>query len=1166
MAEANFKRQIVLKKKSLTLTLDSIVTVCTIDSVNCSITLLEIAFVNEVYSPAHLTVKATLAPTVQNDTQSGKPSSLPSYQSIVDFFLLAEASVQSAKAKPLESNLYVHEVRPTYVNNGKKVILYLDIFSADKLLTLDKYSKSYVHKSLFGDIISKEVDDFKAGDIKISTQDLSSRLKYKKSPNDTEKTVELIHPYLVQYNEPFYDFLVRTANRMGEFLYFADGKLTLGAKVETDAAKIKTIGNYASFSVDSCKNSVRTTRGISRKYTGTKYAESCNDTTPRYTQPTSNDDYLLSYKKDGFDSWKSEYKPGWRFLPLAFSTWFNTPTIGAFIAKILVDQGKDMVISKLNANAVNDKYNENTFDKALPSTKSADGENVVVTGTYRKSDDYIDDWYVNVNADFYNKIDECEKMMSSRTVTITLNGDDTVNYQVGQIAKVSNISYVITQVKYSEIYDGLNMAYEHVLQVLPLLNVSIENGKHEATLKLTDGLASKPTTGTNIDICCPMPLPEERRVRKASPQTAWVHDNEDPKFLGRVRIYYSWDQPGTASPWLRQAEPAAGHGGGVSFRLYKKDEVMIGYENDNVEQPFVIGALYHGKDEKDNSFGPPTGRNKKAPFTHQLSNRSGHKMVISELKNNASFWAGVQPGVAMVKGWITGLVEENEEGSALAGGFQFSDKYGMYNVQMSSDQRLISIASPMGDIKMSAFSGISITAPRGNISISGKNVSIKAANKLTLESGENAKNTEFKKTWHDENAGWAILDASLQGTLGGISNFITSCVDMSLVRHVVECIIAPVDGTLQIKSNRYLLLEAGLGSAMIPQDGFQDAVAEEKDLGSYNKYYGGSNKTLKMKLHMEKLVGLVDGTAQYLQLLNNVKKAVETYKKERDSHDAEGRFYEDEKDAYEALKNVSNDDKAVIKAMILDDDFIVGNLERSIDIETAGWNLFGAISELKKFVKSYKKKNDHWAWVSYLKDPDFGIAFTKAEDKYRNLFDTVIVVPNDVASIDNAIMDYDNLIRKKYPKSEILFTYLTALRDLGTTSILQQDPKITAVPDSAEEWETFFENLKFHTPEGHTAEKLWGEGNDKFINNLKKNLSNLDFTQTYRENKNWGYDRAKHGRILFSDQGGNTYYVDSKTRTFHADPNPNIGEIKNLVMKIYGDEEIADFYDFEPLL
>lgn len=1172
MAEANFKRQIVLKKDSLSLTLnnESENGKCTIGSVNCQITLSQIEFVNEMYSPAHLTVKATLVSLEQQDSQNDqdKPS-LPSYQSIVDFFLLAKASVMVPDEKNAlvlaESNLYVHEVRPTYVKNtkGMKVILCLDIFSADKILTLDKYSKSYVHKRLFGDIINDEVKEFKAGekgDITVSTQDLSSRLKYGEK-KEQEKTFELYHPYLVQYNEPFYDFLARTANRMGEFLYFANGSLTLGAKVETDATKIKTIGNYASFSVDSCKNSVRTTRGISRKYTGTKYAESCNDTTPRYTQPTSNDDYLLNYKKDGFDSWKSEYKPGWRFLPLAFSTWFNTPTIGAFIAKILVDQGKDMVISKLNANAVNDKYNENTFDKALPSTKSADGENVVVTGTYRKSDDYIDDWYVNVNADFYNKIDECEKIMSSRTVTITLNGDDTVNYQVGQIVKVSGISYVITQVKYSEIFDGVIMRYEHILQVLPLLNVSIENGKHEATLKLTDGLASKPTTGTNIDICCPMPLPEERRVRKASPQTAWVHDNEDPKFLGRVRIYYSWDQPGTASPWLRQAEPAAGHGGGVSFRLYKKDEVMIGYENDNVEQPFVIGALYHGKDEKDNSFGPPTGRNKKAPITHQLSNRSGHKMVISELMNNAPFWTGVQPGAAMFKGWITGLVGENEEGSALAGGFQFSDKYGMYNVQMSSDQRLISIASPMGDIKMSAFSGISINAPRGNISISGKNVSIKAANKLTLESGSNAKNTEFVKTWHENGIGSAIGNATAQGIVGGVSNFLTSCVDLSLARHIAECIIPPVDGTLQIKSHRYLLLEAGKGSANIPQKGFQDALpVNEKDQGNYNKYYGGSNTVVKMMEHIKLLAGMVDDTIQsYLDQLNSVIELTKAYDKYMSKNIPDERllWYKKGSNAFEALYDLRGQ-KEFNKDFVFD---LGGAVPDSYAMFLAE-SLWLRIKAVDDFLKSKSKEKDNSTFMAYMKGQELEKAFAIAKNELKKLFSEINVAPNTLDAVNRTIERIEAM-KAQYPKSKVIFAYLKALRDGGPVSILQESSDIRTVelPVSLNGFSEFLDRLQFHTPSGHTAEKVFGElFADNFVKNTKKNVN---FWSTKSENNNWGYDRAKYGRILFSDQDDNTYYVDSGNGNIISNPNPNIGEIKNLFKDIFTKEYINYLSDIE---
>lgn len=1165
---ANFKRQVVLKKDSLSLTLnnESENGKCTIDSVNCQITLSQIEFVNEMYSPAHLTVKATLVSLEQPDSQNDKREpSLPSYQSIVDSFLLAKASVMAPVMDPnekkivlvlAESNLYVHEVRPTYVKNtkGTKVILCLDIFSADKILTLDKYSKSYVHKRLFGDIISSEVSTFEAGKgenkITISTADSSTRLKY------GNEQVELYHPYLVQYNEPFYDFLARTANRMGEFLYFANGSLTLGAKVETDATKIKTIGNYASFSVESRNNSVRPTRGISRQYTGKEHAKPCTDSTPRYTQPTSNDDYLLSYEKDGFDSWKKEYNPGWRFLPLAFSTWFNTPTLGAFIAKVLIDQGKDAVLSKLNADAVNKKYNESTIDKALTSGKSAKGDKAVVTGTYREPSDYIRDWYVNVNADFYNKIDECEKMMSSRMVTITLNGDDTENYQVGQIVKVSGISYVITQVKYSEIFDGVIMRYEHILQVLPLLNVSIENGKHEATLKLTDGLSSKPTTGTNIDICCPMLLPEERRVRKASPQTAWVSDNEDPKFLGRVRIYYSWDQPGTASPWLRQAEPAAGHGGGFSFRLYKEDEVMIGYENDNIEQPFVIGALYHGEDEAQKKYGPPTGRNKKAPITHQFSNRSGHKMIMTELKNNLAFLAGALPATTMFKGPIMNWDDVNENGTDLAGGFQFTDKYGMYNVQMSTDERLISIASPMGDIKLSAFSGISISAPRGDISISGKNVTIKAANKLTLESGTNAKNTDYLKTKHDIGLGYAIGHAVTDGAL----NWVSSMIDLKLLRHATECIIPPVDGTLQIKSNRYLLLEAGDGKTTIPQIGYDDGVpVGEKDPISYNKFYGGNGTAVKIRQHIKLLDAMVT------ELLNDYPRVLQKVSTAKADYEGKYRLLgailqanvKTGDAAFNAIKSIIKKNKFNSK-VITDDNRSLDGQDGYIDLVRSAGSYWTAIKALANFIETRNHKE--WAITSkirYSQDGELGAAFVKAKNEILTIFRDTFIQDITIGNIEQSMRDL-NIIENQQPKAiaRVLGKYLIELRKnkiieerVGGQAGEAQGNEVRPAPlteniTAETNMETFVDRLFFCETSGSYLKKA-------LINFGQTQKKNIDFWSALTEKGKWGYDRAKFGRILFSDQGKKTCYINQNNNLGIA-TNPDIQEIRDEVLEICG--------------
>ena len=43
----------------------------------------------------------------------------------------------------------------------------------------------------------------------------------------------------------------------------------------------------------------------------------------------------------------------------------------------------------------------------------------------------------------------------------------------------------------------------------------------------------------------------------------------------------------------------------------------------------------------------------------------------------------------------------------------------------------------MGDVSIDAFSGITLSAPNGNVKIVGKNVSIEAGNNIEITSGNN---------------------------------------------------------------------------------------------------------------------------------------------------------------------------------------------------------------------------------------------------------------------------------------------------------------------------------------------------------------------------------------------------------------------------------------------
>ena len=86
-----------------------------------------------------------------------------------------------------------------------------------------------------------------------------------------------------------------------------------------------------------------------------------------------------------------------------------------------------------------------------------------------------------------------------------------------------------------------------------------------------------------------------------------VTNNQDPDNLGRVRIKF----PGLDDLegwWARIATAHAGKDRGLLMMPKVGDEVLVGFENDDPHKPYVLGALFNGKDtpgemvDKDGSF------------------------------------------------------------------------------------------------------------------------------------------------------------------------------------------------------------------------------------------------------------------------------------------------------------------------------------------------------------------------------------------------------------------------------------------------------------------------------------------------------------------------------------------------------------------------------------
>ena len=85
---------------------------------------------------------------------------------------------------------------------------------------------------------------------------------------------------------------------------------------------------------------------------------------------------------------------------------------------------------------------------------------------------------------------------------------------------------------------------------------------------------------------------------KAAPQRAVVKENIDPDKLGRVRVQFLWQKEQNEelmTPWIRIAQPYGGEDKGFFFIPEIDEEVMVGFENENAEKPYVLGTLWHGE-------------------------------------------------------------------------------------------------------------------------------------------------------------------------------------------------------------------------------------------------------------------------------------------------------------------------------------------------------------------------------------------------------------------------------------------------------------------------------------------------------------------------------------------------------------------------------------------
>jgi phage protein D/phage baseplate assembly protein gpV len=217
-----------------------------------------------------------------------------------------------------------------------------------------------------------------------------------------------------------------------------------------------------------------------------------------------------------------------------------------------------------------------------------------------------------------------------------------------------------------------------------------------------------------------------------------VTNTNDPEDLARVKVKFPTlavdGQQMVESCWARLVSPMAGSNRGIEFIPEVDDEVLVAFENGDINRPYILGSLWNKTDKPPEATSGAINKNDGKVNKRIIRSRSGHTITLDDTDGKEK--------ISIIDKTKKNSIEIDSSNNLLSGK---ADK--KIEIQTTGgrkilidDQGKIEIIDGQSSIKMDANSGIEIqggmklTLKAQTIELEGTQLNLKGQAAVNLES------------------------------------------------------------------------------------------------------------------------------------------------------------------------------------------------------------------------------------------------------------------------------------------------------------------------------------------------------------------------------------------------------------------------------------------------